>query len=60
MTSTPAYDPNEFTTGIDPVVWAQLASDPETPLMNRVIQGTYAPGQHVQDRAWPRPPSRRG
>jgi penicillin-binding protein 2 len=44
MTSTPAYDPNEFTTGIDADLWAQLAGDPETPLMNRVIQGQYAPG----------------
>jgi penicillin-binding protein 2 len=44
MTSTPAYDPNQFTTGIDPMVWGRLARDPDTPLMNRVIQGTYAPG----------------
>ena len=44
MTSTPAYDPNEFTTGIDAAAWASLATDPETPLMNRVIQGTYSPG----------------
>ena len=44
MTSTPAYDPNEFTTGIEPAVWARLTSNPGTPLMNRVIQGTYAPG----------------
>jgi penicillin-binding protein 2 len=44
MTSTPAYDPNQFTTGIDPTLWASLASNPETPLMNRVIQGAYAPG----------------
>jgi penicillin-binding protein 2 len=44
MTSTPAYDPNEFTTGLDASSWARLAQDPETPLMNRVIQGTYAPG----------------
>jgi penicillin-binding protein 2 len=44
MTSTPAYDPNEFTTGIDADLWARLAGDPETPLMNRVIQGQYAPG----------------
>jgi len=44
MTSTPAYDPNRFTTGIDPVLWGKLARDPDTPLMNRVIQGTYAPG----------------
>jgi penicillin-binding protein 2 len=44
MTSTPAYDPNEFTTGIDASAWARLAQDPQTPLMNRVIQGTYSPG----------------
>ena len=44
MASTPAYDPNEFTTGIDASLWASLATDPRTPLMNRVIQGTYSPG----------------
>jgi penicillin-binding protein 2 len=44
MTSTPAYDPNEFTTGIDAATWASLARDPQTPLMNKVIQGTYSPG----------------
>ena len=44
MASTPAYDPNEFTTGIDASLWASLASDPRTPLMNRVIQGAYSPG----------------
>lgn len=44
LTSTPAYDPNHFTTGIEPAVWARLSSDPRTPLMNRVIQGQYAPG----------------
>jgi len=44
MTSTPAYDPNEFTTGIDTKRWATLRTDPATPLMNRVIQGQYAPG----------------
>jgi penicillin-binding protein 2 len=44
MNSTPAYDPNDFTGGIDPTVWGKLTSDPENPLMNRVIQGQYAPG----------------
>jgi penicillin-binding protein 2 len=44
MTSTPAYDPNDFTTGIELANWSRLTSDPATPLMNRVIQGTYAPG----------------
>jgi penicillin-binding protein 2 len=44
MTSTPSYDPNRFATGIEPALWAKLATDSETPLMNRVIQGVYAPG----------------
>ncbi len=44
MASTPAYDPNSFTTGIDPEDWASLANDPQTPLINRVIQGAYSPG----------------
>jgi penicillin-binding protein 2 len=44
MTSTPAYDPNQFTTGIEAAVWAQLTSDASTPLVNRVIQAQYAPG----------------
>ena len=44
MTSTPAYDPNDFTTGIEPQLWDRLTGDPQTPLMNRVIQGQYAPG----------------
>jgi penicillin-binding protein 2 len=44
MTSIPSYDPNEFTTGIERTRWESLAQDPEGPIMNRVIQGTYAPG----------------
>ena len=44
LTSTPAYDPNEFTTGIEPALWARLTRDTGTPLLNRVIQGQYAPG----------------
>jgi penicillin-binding protein 2 len=44
MTSTPGYDPNVFSTGLDPALWGKLSTDPATPLMNRVIQGQYAPG----------------
>jgi penicillin-binding protein 2 len=44
MTSTPGYDPNVFSTGLDPALWGRLSTDPATPLMNRVIQGQYAPG----------------
>jgi penicillin-binding protein 2 len=44
MASTPAYDPNAFTTGVDASLWARLIGDPATPLMNRVMQAQYAPG----------------
>ena len=44
LTSNPAYDPNLFSVGISTAVWQALIKDPETPLMNRVIQGQYAPG----------------
>ena len=44
MLSLPSYDPNEFAKGIEPAAWTELAKDPDTPLMNRVIQGQYSPG----------------
>ena len=44
MVSNPAYDPNLFATGIDGTVWKNLIGDPQTPLVNRVIQGQYPAG----------------
>ena len=44
MTSTPAFDPNVFTTGIEVSLWNKLNKDPQKPLLNRVIQAIYAPG----------------
>jgi penicillin-binding protein 2 len=44
LVSSPAYDPNVFASGIEPAVWAGLINDPETPLVNRVIQQHYPPG----------------
>jgi len=44
MTSVPSYDPNEFATGMEASLWGRLSTDPRTPLINRVIQGQYAPG----------------
>ena len=42
--SRPAFDPNEFAIGIDPVRWRSLNTDPLTPLVNRALQGQYPPG----------------
>jgi penicillin-binding protein 2 len=44
LVSTPAFNPNDFAVGIDAQLWHKLVSDPDTPLMNKVIQGQYAPG----------------
>jgi penicillin-binding protein 2 len=42
--TTPSYDPNRFSTGIPPQIWAQLINDPFRPLRNKVIQDHFAPG----------------
>jgi penicillin-binding protein 2 len=42
--SLPAYDPNDFASGIDRATWAALNSDKLRPLQNRTIQGRYSPG----------------
>jgi penicillin-binding protein 2 len=44
MASVPAYDPNDFAMGIDPVTWRRLNGDARQPLHNRALQGRYAPG----------------
>lgn len=44
LTSLPAFDPNDFATGIDRATWASLNTDRLRPLQNRAIQGRYSPG----------------
>ncbi len=44
MASVPAYDPNDFVMGIDPVIWQRLNGDARKPLHNRALQGRYSPG----------------
>jgi penicillin-binding protein 2 len=44
LVSSPGFDPNSFTAGIERSVWEGLTSDPKTPLLNRALQGQYAPG----------------
>jgi penicillin-binding protein 2 len=44
MLSRPNFDPNVFAAGIDSARWQMLATDPDHPLQNRSIQGTYPPG----------------
>lgn len=42
--SRPGFDPNLFVEGIDPQSWQALNDDPDRPLLNRALRGTYPPG----------------
>lgn len=42
--STPAYDPNELSKGVNNQSWRELLSDEKKPLSNKAISGQYSPG----------------
>ena len=42
--SRPSYDPNLFINKDDPAKISELLNDPDLPLFNRVISGTFHPG----------------
>ncbi len=44
LVSMPTYDPNLFVEGIDPENWNQLNTDPQRPLLDRALRGTFPPG----------------
>lgn len=45
MYSWPDYDPNDFSRGnYTDEQWTAMEHDPQTPLLNRAIQGLYPPG----------------
>ena len=45
MYSFPDYDAESFSRGtVGSVAWAQMEKDPQTPMLNRAVQGLYAPG----------------
>lgn len=44
MVSGPAYDANRFVPFITAAHWNELRDDPDRPLINRAVAGTYAPG----------------
>lgn len=46
--SSPSFNPNEFSTGIDPAQWSKLVNDPHRPLRNKVIQDHYSPGSTLK------------
>jgi penicillin-binding protein 2 len=46
--STPIYDPNPFVKGIDTESYRQLLENPRKPLINRALNGQYAPGSTIK------------
>jgi len=44
LASTPAFDPDAFNVGIDPLRWRDLNADPKKPLVNKTLSGVYPPG----------------
>lgn len=46
--STPTYDPNPFVNGIDPASYAALRDNKDKPLLNRALNGQYAPGSTIK------------
>ncbi len=46
--STPTYDPNPFVNGIAPDSYNALLNDPDKPLINRALNGQYAPGSTIK------------
>ncbi|WP_419901228.1 penicillin-binding protein 2 [Kiloniella sp.] len=44
MGSVPSYDPSAFNLGLSNKQWNGLINNPLTPLTNKAIAGTYAPG----------------
>ncbi len=48
MVSEPTFDPNLFVNGISQADYSALTGDPQKPLLNRALVGTYPPGSTVK------------
>jgi penicillin-binding protein 2 len=48
LVSTPAFDPNLFTSGISIADYQALNQDPNHPLFNRALSGSYPPGSTIK------------
>lgn len=48
LVSHPGFDPNLFARGLSNQEFATLNSDPDRPLFNRVLRGTYPPGSTIK------------
>ena len=48
LATNPTYDPTEFVGGISQANYQALLNNPNDPLLDRTIQGQYAPGLDLQ------------
>ena len=48
LVSKPGFDGNLFVNGISAVQYAALRDSPDTPLLNRAVQGQYPPGSTIK------------
>ncbi len=48
LASTPTFDPNLFARGISTGDYRGLTTDPDQPLFNRALRGTYPPGSTIK------------
>ena len=48
LVSTPSFDPNRFATGLSRPDFVALNTDPDKPLFNRALAGTYPPGSTIK------------
>tara|TARA_Y100000590_G_scaffold413143_1_gene508698 strand:- start:1281 stop:3179 length:1899 start_codon:yes stop_codon:yes gene_type:complete len=48
MASSPTYDPNKFTHGIENKDWNEIKNNPLKPLVNKSIAGLYSPGSTIK------------
>lgn len=46
--SSPAFDPNAISAGLSRAEYASLQQDPDLPLFNRALRGSYPPGSTIK------------
>jgi len=48
LVSAPAFDPNLFAVGMSTSEYGSLQNNPDRPLFNRAVRGTYPPGSTIK------------
>jgi penicillin-binding protein 2 len=48
LVSTPSFDPNRFAAGLSRADYNAMTTDPDKPLYNRALAGTYPPGSTIK------------